>query len=504
MSMENNIKIIDIEKSANIEWQHFNPQSEFDESFCVSWDGINDKENVKNRPLVQRYIYALLVLLAAVAVTTSSSIYALSIDNLHNEFHKNHTVNALGITLFLFGMGVGPMFLSPISEQFGRKKPYIISLILMICFSLGGGFGKNIQTILICRFLGGFSGSCFMGVSAGSVSDLFSHDEISFPVFMYTITPFLGAGIGPLISGFINQYISDPDSWRWTFHVMTIYSAVILLFIIFVVPETYPPILLRLKAERIRKAKDNDKYYAPIEHSNIKFSIRTIVMSVKRPTLMLIKIPMLLMLCIYCGLLLSLLYGFFVSYPYVFKTVYLFTPSQTGLAFIGIIVGCLACIPFSFLNDSIVKRLTKKSNGINEPEFQLVQTIIGSIVTPVGLFIFGWSSKPFLHWIGPIFGGGIVMWGSMVAMNGIFSYTIRSWHPFSASAMACNGVVRSTIAAVFPLFGLQMYQNLGIQWASTLLALLCVIYIPMPICFFFYGKKIRSKSTFNMEDVFII
>ena len=32
--------------------------------------------------------------------------------------------------------------------------------------------------------------------------------------------------------------------------------------------------------------------------------------------------------------------------------------------------------------------------------------------------------------------------------------------------MACDGVVRSTVGSVFPLFGLQMYENLGIPWAT--------------------------------------
>lgn len=475
-----------------------------DARFCVCWDGADDRENIKNRHIAVRYVYATIVLCAATGVTTSSSIYALAMDHLAAQFGRSHTVNALGITLFLFGMGAGPMFLSPISEQFGRKRPYVVSLVLMICFSLGGGFAQNIQTVLVCRLLGGLAGSCFMGVSAGSVADLFRPEEISFPIMMYTLVPFIGAGLGPLASGFINQYIPGHLAWRWTFHVMTIYSGVVLVFIVFIVPETYPPILLRAKAHRLRKTQQDDRYYAPIERSGVRFNFKTVALAVKRPTLMLVRIPMLLMLCIYCGLLLALLYGFFVSYPYVFKTVYGFTPSQTGLAFIGISVGCILCVPVSFANDWVVARLVARNGGVPEPEFLLVQTIFGCVMVPAGMFIFGWAARPDRHWLGPVFGGGIVMWASVISMNGIFSYTIKSWHPYSASAMACNGVVRSTMGAVFPLFSLQMYRNLGIPWASTLLALLCVMYIPMPIAFYVYGKRIRSKSTFVMNDSFKI
>lgn len=52
-----------------------------------------------------------------------------------------------------------------------------------------------------------------------------------------------------------------------------------------------------------------------------------------------------------------------------------------------------------------------------------------------------------------------------------------------------------TIAA-FPLFGLQMYQKLGYQWGSSLLAFLTVAMLPFPWIFFRAGRRLRQKSRF--------
>jgi hypothetical protein len=41
-----------------------------------------------------------------------------------------------------------------------------------------------------------------------------------------------------------------------------------------------------------------------------------------------------------------------------------------------------------------------------------------------------------------------------------------------------------------------MFENLGIQWASTLVGCLAVLCIPIPICFLLFGKKLRQKSKF--------
>jgi MFS transporter, DHA1 family, multidrug resistance protein len=41
-----------------------------------------------------------------------------------------------------------------------------------------------------------------------------------------------------------------------------------------------------------------------------------------------------------------------------------------------------------------------------------------------------------------------------------------------------------------------MFDNLGIQWAATLLGCLALLMIPIPILFYIYGPKLRAKSKF--------
>lgn len=52
------------------------------------------------------------------------------------------------------------------------------------------------------------------------------------------------------------------------------------------------------------------------------------------------------------------------------------------------------------------------------------------------------------------------------------------------------------VAASFPLFSRQMFENMGIQWAATLLGCLAACLVPIPVCFYFFGKKLRMKSKF--------
>lgn len=466
--------------------------------FRVKWDGIDDKEDIqKSHSLFLRWIYALIISFCSIVITCTSSVYSMAVEDIQNEFGASHTVAVLGITFFLLGMGIGPMFLSPISEFHGRKVVYICSLTFIIPFMLLTGFAKNLPAVFLGRFLAGLSGSAFMGVASGSFSDLFTADEIMIPVMVYTLTPFLGPGLGPLMGGFIVHNLN----WRWTSYIMAMASGLMLVLIVFVVPETYHPILLKKKAERLRKEKNDNRYYAPLERSN-KSIVDTIFLSCVRPMKMMVFEPMLLLICIYSGLLLSILYLFFVSFPYVFRTVYNFNETHVGLVFISLIIGCLLAAPTVVFNKKyIVPRcIARNPRHVYEPEFQLPQTYLGAVLVPVGLFIFAWTSSERLTWAGPVIAGGTISMGMVICFNGLFAFTIDAYRMYAASAMACNGVIRSSMGSVFPIFGLQMYENLGIQWATTLIALICLAFIPMPFLFFKYGSRIRAKSRFGWTD----
>lgn len=64
----------------------------------------------------------------------------------------------------------------------------------------------------------------------------------------------------------------------------------------------------------------------------------------------------------------------------------------------------------------------------------------------------------------------------------------------AASTVAANIIMRSSVAAGFPLFTKQMFEGMGIQWACTLLGCLAAVMIPIPLIFRAYGPLLRRKS----------
>lgn len=61
-------------------------------------------------------------------------------------------------------------------------------------------------------------------------------------------------------------------------------------------------------------------------------------------------------------------------------------------------------------------------------------------------------------------------------------------------------MMRSCVGAVFPLFSTQMFQNLGVQWAGTLLGCIAALLVPIPLAFLLWGKTLRRKSRLAPTD----
>ena len=65
--------------------------------------------------------------------------------------------------------------------------------------------------------------------------------------------------------------------------------------------------------------------------------------------------------------------------------------------------------------------------------------------------------------------------------------------------LAGNNLVRCSFGASCVLFAAPMYHNLGTAWASTLLAVLGCIFVPVPFLFYFLGDRIRMASKYALK-----
>ena len=78
--------------------------------------------------------------------------------------------------------------------------------------------------------------------------------------------------------------------------------------------------------------------------------------------------------------------------------------------------------------------------------------------------------------------------------NVVLNYLAGAHPMYAASVLAGNDVISSMFGTIFPLFAGASYRNLGVGWATILLALLAGAFVPIPILLYQYGERIRMAS----------
>lgn len=263
--------------------------------------------------------------------------------------------------------------------------------------------------------------------------------------------------------------------------------------------ETYAPILLERKAKRMRKETGN-----PNLVSKLDLGINTGQLW-KRSLLRPLKLMFLSLICAMMSLYLAIVYGImyllFTTFTFVFEENYGFSQSIVGLVYIGLGVGMLLGLAIlGASSDPIMKKLAAKhSGGKMKPEYRLPLLMYAGPFIPVGLFIYGWTAQYQIQWAVPLFGTMLVGVGLLAAFMCLTTYLVDAFERYAASAMAANTILRSILGAVFPLFGLQMYNALGLGWGNSLLAFISLALCPIPVLFYYYGDRIRTHPKFQVK-----
>jgi DHA1 family multidrug resistance protein-like MFS transporter len=423
----------------------------------------------------------------------ASSIFSTATHEVAAIYHVSAEVGLLGLSLYVLGFAIGPIFWAPFSELQGRRLPIVISMFGFSIFQVAVASAKDLQTIMLCRFWGGIFGACPLAVVAAVFSDMFDNRTRGMAITVFSMTVFCGPLLAPFIGGFIVQsYLG----WRWTEWIAAIMGWVAFILDLLFLEETYPPVILVSKAAELRRRTKNWGIHAKQEEIEIDFR-ELVTKNFSRPMRLLVTEPIVLLISIYLAFVYGLLYLFLTAYPLVFQGVHGFNPGVGGLPYFGIVLGMLFAGLFISLTQPWYNRKLAANNGVPVPEWRLPPAILGGLSFSAGLFWFGWSGyRSDIHWIVPTLSGLLTGFGLLSIFLQSLNYLIDAYLMFAASAVAANTFCRSLAGAGFPLFAVFMFDGMGIQWAGTLLGFVALALVPIPIAFYYYGERIRRRSAF--------
>lgn len=200
---------------------------------------------------------------------------------------------------------------------------------------------------------------------------------------------------------------------------------------------------------------------------------------------------------LYISVVYAIMYLTFFAFPYSFSVERGWKTQIGALSFLSLLVGILtACAAVAIYSTKYYQPRLKARRGKVVPEDRLPPVMLGSIMLPLGLFWFGWTSSRTILWVPQVMSGFFIGAGIMLIFTNGIVFIIDIYLQSSASALAANTFVRSLAAAGLPLAAPTMFRNLGIGWACSVLGFMCVALVPAPFLFYKYGEALRKRSKF--------
>ncbi|KAH9926316.1 MFS general substrate transporter [Epithele typhae] len=415
--------------------------------------------------------------------TFSSSAPSGIIPQMKEEFGFGNEVAVLTISLFVAGYC-----------QVGRRPVFIGSFVVYTIFQIACAVAPNTAAILIFRFLGGTFAAAPLANSGAVISDIWDADTRGKALALFTLAPFAGPSLGPTVSGFMAV---AGVKWEWVYWLQAIFAGVCTIAIVFFLPETYAPIILVKRAQKLRKDTGNDRYWAPLERNNLEIlpHIRHVL---SRPFVVLANEPMLVAITLYMSFVYGVIYLLFEAYPIVFTVGHGFNAGLTGLTFLPIFVGGAIGVGayLLFFNPRYQRAIAEFAPHPVPPEYRLEICMWAAPIYTLSFFWFGWTSFPSVSYWAPLLSGLPMGVAVIFLFLGLFNYVIDAYLFVAASALSAMTVVRSLFGAGFPLFATQMYETLNPRWASTLLGLLALVMTPIPFVLRRYGHHLRRRSKY--------
>lgn len=185
----------------------------------VTWSSSSDPSNPKNWSMRRKWAAVGLVSCFTLVSPISSSMISPALASISEEFKITEQVQAqLTLSIFVLAYAIGPLFLGPLSEVYGRVIVLQLSNLFYLAFNIGCGFATTKEQLMVFRFFSGLGGSaplaiggvsrifyasfdsmdCIVDSRQGVLSDCFHAEQRGRAISIYSLMPLLGPAIGPI------------------------------------------------------------------------------------------------------------------------------------------------------------------------------------------------------------------------------------------------------------------------------------------------------------------
>ncbi len=141
------------------------------------------------------------------------------------------------ITIYLLTSTISVPFWGKLSDLYGRKPMFMIGIVIFLMGSALSGLSQNMSMLILFRGIQGIGAGSLFPVALAVIGDLFSPKERGKYQGLFGAVFGVAFIVGPLVGGFLTEHVS----WHWIFYVNIPIGIVSLYFIWRLLPTVKNP-----------------------------------------------------------------------------------------------------------------------------------------------------------------------------------------------------------------------------------------------------------------------
>lgn len=259
--------------------------------------------------------------------------------------------------------------------------------------------------------------------------------------------------------------------------------------------ESRPSSILEIEVAKIRRESGmaNLKALNPDHTPDLMTFVR---IGLFRPIQLFFTEPIIFMVATMSAVAFALIYLFTEALSPIYISMG-FSNTTSYLPFLAICIGFLSGLLTRIQDHRIILKYQEQGVPL-EPEHKLLGFSIGAPVLATGLWWFAWTIPPtvHVHWLISTVALALIGYAVNEFDSVLAGYLADSYLGYAASGFAAVQLLRSSMSAAFPLFATDIFNALGANVASSVLAAFATIFCIIPPLFSRHGRRIRAHSKF--------
>lgn len=152
-------------------------------------------------------------LMSVMMVTIDGTIAVIALPNIQSSLAASQEQIAWVLTSYLVAGAIATPLSGWLADRFGRTRVMAVSVFFFTLSSIGCGLSANLEMLVLCRFMQGFSGASLIPLSQVLLLDINPPEKHGPAIAMFGIGTLFGPMIGPTLGGWLTEHIS----WRAIF-----------------------------------------------------------------------------------------------------------------------------------------------------------------------------------------------------------------------------------------------------------------------------------------------